>query len=213
MDQPSISSIIQCIDDESYDSLTLSGSFRLKIREFIETTSRFSDDYAGIHRVSEDSSRNESSEDENTEELAPHLSSSCRSITAQPIDRALPDIIPIPRDDPTLVFAWFKYMKLEHAKPVEFPFPKPSSTKGAYIWISDDLSSRQLIVKFTSSSGGKISNQYTFPRFRRHQWFYLPIEIPNIVSFEALVVDSKKKTVLIQYLAFVREETPEESTF
>ncbi|GKT31569.1 hypothetical protein ADUPG1_005975 [Aduncisulcus paluster] len=135
------------------------------------------------------------------------------TIKAQPIDRALPDIIPIPRDDPTLVFAWFKYMELEHAKPVEFPFPKPSSTKGAYIWISDDLSSRQLIVKFTSSSGGKISNQYTFPRFRRHQWFYLPIEIPNIVSFEALVVDSKKKTVLIQYLAFVREETPEESTF
>ncbi|GKT27823.1 hypothetical protein ADUPG1_000209 [Aduncisulcus paluster] len=134
------------------------------------------------------------------------------TIKVQPINQTLPYIIPIPRDDPTLIFAEFKYIELEHDKPVEFPFPKPASTKGAYIfrqWL--DLPFHRLIFKFTSSSGEKTTKHYTFPRYGEHEWFYLPIDLPNIARFEMIVEDSKKKKVKIQSLAFVREETPEES--
>ncbi|GKT27085.1 hypothetical protein ADUPG1_013605 [Aduncisulcus paluster] len=137
------------------------------------------------------------------------------TIKAQPIssevDMADIDIIPIPRDDPTLIFAEFEEIELEYAKPMEFHFPKPSSTKGAYIYFWHHLPS-QLFIKFTSL-GKIILKKYTFPRYRRDKWFYLPIDLPDIARFEVIVEDSKKKKVEIKSLAFVRKETTEESTF
>ncbi|GKT27826.1 hypothetical protein ADUPG1_000212 [Aduncisulcus paluster] len=161
----------------------------------------------------------EGREDEKSEE-SPFTSSSSSTdvgiytdtIEAQPIDRTL-YIIPIPRDDPTLVFAEFERIILEHDKPVEFPFPKSSSTKGAYILFEwHDLSSRQLIFKFTSSSREKTIKHYTFPIYGSHEWFYLPIDLPDIARFVMIVEDSGEKAIRIDSLVFVREETPEEST-
>ncbi|GKT34526.1 hypothetical protein ADUPG1_007866 [Aduncisulcus paluster] len=177
--------------------------------------------------VSEGSPAMDKRSGEETSEESPFTSSSSSTdvgiysdtIEAQPISRADPflgfgrtDIIPIPRDDPTLIFAEFEDIKLEHDKPVGFRFPKPSSTKGAYISFRYNLPSPQLIFKFTSSSGEKTTKHYTFSRFKRHEWFYLPIDLPDIDRFVMIVEDSGEKAIRIDSLAFVREETPEEST-
>ncbi|GKT24321.1 hypothetical protein ADUPG1_012697 [Aduncisulcus paluster] len=167
-----------------------------------------------------ENARNEGREDETSKESeeSGSISSGSRSsptidtdsIEVQPISRELPSYtIPIPRNS-TLIFAEFQTIILEHANPAKRHFPKPSSTKCAYILFGKGMLSNQLIFKFTSSRK-LTTKKYKFPEFEEPQWFYLPIDLPNITRFEIIVEDPKKKKFKIKFLAFVREEIPQES--
>ncbi|GKT24390.1 hypothetical protein ADUPG1_012714 [Aduncisulcus paluster] len=134
------------------------------------------------------------------------------TIDVQPIsrDRSSHFIIPIPRDQPTVIFTEFKGIKFDHTNIVRRKFPKPASMKGAYILLSENFHSQLISFKFTS--GKETTKKYKFPEFKHHHWFYLPIDLVDIDRFEMLVESSRLMDVKIPSLAFIREETLKEST-
>ncbi|GKT23370.1 hypothetical protein ADUPG1_012410, partial [Aduncisulcus paluster] len=82
---------------------------------------------------------------------------------------------------------------------ISIPFPSPSSMKGAYICLNENYAPSHLIFALTSSKGEKTSKKYKFPEFEGKRWYFLPVDLPDVVLCEITGKGREKK-----------EETPEE---
>ncbi|GKT24394.1 hypothetical protein ADUPG1_012716 [Aduncisulcus paluster] len=203
------------------------------------TTSSVSDDEPSKESSSDSSLRFNNCSSEELEELDRSffdlstvlslISTPIESIKAMGVAQQETSHVSIPRDDPTMVFAElkdipFKTIKVETVRNegedlkqtrilIESKqyFPKLSSTIGAYISIYGSEIAPSLIFIFTSS-GMITTKKYEFPEYETCFWQYIPLDLPDIDSFKMIIEDPKHKDIGISSLAFVREETPEEST-
>ncbi|GKT27834.1 hypothetical protein ADUPG1_000218, partial [Aduncisulcus paluster] len=97
---------------------------------------------------------------------------------------------------------------------ISIPFSLSSTMKGAYISLYGyTLSPSHLIFTLTSSKGDKTSKKYEFPEFEDHHWYFLPVDLPDVVLCEITGKGRYKEYFEIKSLVFIsREETPEEIT-
>ncbi|GKT35637.1 hypothetical protein ADUPG1_008754 [Aduncisulcus paluster] len=102
---------------------------------------------------------------------------------------------------------------------ISIPFSSSSPMKGAYICLIGASSSygttspSHLIFTLTSSKGDKTSKKYEFPEFKGRHWYFLPVDLPDVVLCEITGKGREKEYFDIQSLVFIsREETPEEIT-
>ncbi|GKT35879.1 hypothetical protein ADUPG1_008946 [Aduncisulcus paluster] len=94
---------------------------------------------------------------------------------------------------------------------ITIPFSLSSPMKGAYICISSSCSPpSHLIFTLTSSKGDKTSKKYEFPGFRRKHWYFLPVDLPDVVLCEITGKGRVEEYFKIESLVFIRDETPEE---
>ncbi|GKT32649.1 hypothetical protein ADUPG1_006748, partial [Aduncisulcus paluster] len=97
---------------------------------------------------------------------------------------------------------------------ISIPFSSSSPMKGAYICpasYSSDSPPSHLIFTLTSSKGEKISKKYEFPVFEDYHWFFLPVNLPDVVLCEITGKGRDEEYFGIKSLVFIsREETPEE---
>ncbi|GKT36393.1 hypothetical protein ADUPG1_009366 [Aduncisulcus paluster] len=106
-----------------------------------------------------------------------------------------------------------------HFTHISIPFSSPSSPmKGAYIclhglgnsWIPPPS---HLIFTLTSSKGEKTAKKYEFPEFKGYRWYFLPVDLPDVVLCEITGKGREEDYFCIESLVFIsREETPEEIT-
>ncbi|GKT28344.1 hypothetical protein ADUPG1_004906 [Aduncisulcus paluster] len=122
------------------------------------------------------------------------------------------DSIPIPHDDPKLVYPSFSMAKGKndvfrkefeeydqssraqkmlrgecdvHLSHLSIPFPSPCPMKGAYICVNKNASSPSLLFTFTDCDGKKIFKKYEFTRPKHYyEWHFLPIDMDNVVLCE-----------------------------
>ncbi|GKT26862.1 hypothetical protein ADUPG1_013507 [Aduncisulcus paluster] len=91
---------------------------------------------------------------------------------------------------------------------ISIPFPSPSSMKGAYICLYENYTPSHLIFALTSSKGEKTSKKYEFPEFKGGHWYFLPVDLPDVLLCE--ITGGRKKKFFINSLVFIKEENPEE---
>ncbi|GKT27849.1 hypothetical protein ADUPG1_000229 [Aduncisulcus paluster] len=104
-----------------------------------------------------------------------------------------------------------------HFTHISIPFSSSSPMKGAYIclrnYLSIDSPPSHLIFTVTSSKGDKTSKKYEFPEFEGFHWYFLPVDLPDVVLCEITGKGRKTEYFRIQSFVFIsREETPEEIT-
>ncbi|GKT26989.1 hypothetical protein ADUPG1_013563 [Aduncisulcus paluster] len=101
-----------------------------------------------------------------------------------------------------------------HFTHISIPFSSSLPLKGAYICIVKDLLTSlpsQLIFTLTSSKGEKTSKKYEFPKFYDAGWYFLPVDLPDVVLCEITGKGRWRESFEIHSLVFIsREETPEE---
>ncbi|GKT35107.1 hypothetical protein ADUPG1_008333 [Aduncisulcus paluster] len=99
-----------------------------------------------------------------------------------------------------------------HFTHISIPFSSSSPMKGAYICLDDEfLLPTHLIFTLTSSKGEKTSKKYDFLQFKDVLWFFLPVDLPDVVLCEITGKGREKECFNILSLVFIsREETPEE---
>ncbi|GKT24309.1 hypothetical protein ADUPG1_012694 [Aduncisulcus paluster] len=99
-----------------------------------------------------------------------------------------------------------------HFTHISIPFSSSSPMKGAYICLySYSSPPSHLIFTLTSSKGDKTSKKYEFPEFEGHHWYFLPVDLPDVVLCEITGKGRYEECFEIQSLVFIsREETPEE---
>ncbi|GKT22758.1 hypothetical protein ADUPG1_012217, partial [Aduncisulcus paluster] len=101
-----------------------------------------------------------------------------------------------------------------HITHINIPFSSSSPMKGAYICLDGRSSSSPpsyLIFTLTSSKGEKTSKKYEFPLFRREHWYFLPVDLPDVVLCEITGKGREEEWFKILSLVFIsREESPEE---
>ncbi|GKT15440.1 hypothetical protein ADUPG1_010709 [Aduncisulcus paluster] len=97
---------------------------------------------------------------------------------------------------------------------ISIPFSSSSPMKGAYIclwgdsWMSPPS---HLIFTLTSSKGDKTSKKYEFPEFEDAHWYFLPVDLPDVVLCEITGKGREEDWFRIISLVFIsREETSEE---
>ncbi|GKT15984.1 hypothetical protein ADUPG1_010830 [Aduncisulcus paluster] len=98
---------------------------------------------------------------------------------------------------------------------ISIPFSSTSPMKGAYICLYGNSyysPPSHLIFTLTSSKGDKTSKKYEFPEFEGHHWYFLPVDLPDVVLCEITGKGRRKEYFGIHSLVFIREETPEEIT-
>ncbi|GKT16311.1 hypothetical protein ADUPG1_010893, partial [Aduncisulcus paluster] len=101
---------------------------------------------------------------------------------------------------------------------ISIPFSSSSPMKGAYICLDGDSSywtspPSHLIFTLTSSKGDKTSKKYKFPEFEEYRWYFLHVDLPDVVLCEITGKGRYKEYFDIESLVFIsREETPEEIT-
>ncbi|GKT35027.1 hypothetical protein ADUPG1_008272, partial [Aduncisulcus paluster] len=101
---------------------------------------------------------------------------------------------------------------------ISLSFSTSTPFKGAYICIKGySLFSWQLtshlIFSFTSSNGEKMVEKYEFPEFEGYHWYYLPIDLSDVVLCEITGKGREEEYFGIRSLVFIsREETSEEIT-
>ncbi|GKT33013.1 hypothetical protein ADUPG1_007041 [Aduncisulcus paluster] len=110
-----------------------------------------------------------------------------------------------------------KMMKGEHNDGqythISIPFSSSSPMKGAYICLYGDYWTSppsHLIFTLTSSKGDKTSKKYKFPKFEDYHWYFLPVDLPDVVLCEITGKGRFKQYFGIESLVFIRKETPEE---
>ncbi|GKT17083.1 hypothetical protein ADUPG1_011034 [Aduncisulcus paluster] len=111
-----------------------------------------------------------------------------------------------------------KMMKEEyhvgHFTHISIPFFSSSPMKGAYICLNAGMYSStpsHLIFTLTSSKGEKTSAKYEFPGFYPYCWYFLPVDLPDVVLCEITGKGRKEECFRIESLIFIsREETHEE---
>ncbi|GKT31840.1 hypothetical protein ADUPG1_006177 [Aduncisulcus paluster] len=94
---------------------------------------------------------------------------------------------------------------------ISLSFSSCTPMKGAYICISHVSSPSYLLFTFFSSKRERSIKKYIFPRLDKFTWFLLPIDLPDVLSCEIMGKGEKDPDFNIVSLAFVREETPEET--
>ncbi|GKT32926.1 hypothetical protein ADUPG1_006967 [Aduncisulcus paluster] len=99
-----------------------------------------------------------------------------------------------------------------HFTHISIPFSSSSQMKGVYICLWHYISPpSHLIFSFTSSKGDKTSKKYEFHEFDDDRWYFLPVDLPDVVLCEITGKGRKKEYFRIESLVFIsREETPEE---
>ncbi|GKT27899.1 hypothetical protein ADUPG1_000267, partial [Aduncisulcus paluster] len=99
---------------------------------------------------------------------------------------------------------------------ISIPFSSSSPMKGAYICLcgySFYSHPSHIIFTLTSSKGDKTSKKYEFPGFGGDHWYFLPVDLPDVVLCEITGKGLFEKYFRIESLVFIgREETPEEIT-
>ncbi|GKT16517.1 hypothetical protein ADUPG1_010929, partial [Aduncisulcus paluster] len=98
-----------------------------------------------------------------------------------------------------------------HFTKISIPFSS-SPMKGAYICLSSFSPPSHLIFTLKSSKGDKTSKKYEFPGFKGFRWYFLPVDLPDVVLCEITGKGRKKEWFGIDSLVFIRDETPEEIT-
>ncbi|GKT23121.1 hypothetical protein ADUPG1_012329 [Aduncisulcus paluster] len=95
---------------------------------------------------------------------------------------------------------------------ISIPFSSSSPMKGAYICLTSYYFSppSHLIFTLTSSKGDKTSKKYEFPGFKGFHWHFLPVDLLDVVLCDITGKGRKEEYFQIQFLVFIREETPEE---
>ncbi|GKT34743.1 hypothetical protein ADUPG1_008039 [Aduncisulcus paluster] len=98
---------------------------------------------------------------------------------------------------------------------ISIPFASSSRIEGAYICLDGDDSCdsppSHLIFTFTSSEGEKLSKKYDFPDFEECHWYFLPVNLPDVVLCEITGKGREEEYFTIKSLVFIsRKETPEE---
>ncbi|GKT27817.1 hypothetical protein ADUPG1_000205 [Aduncisulcus paluster] len=94
---------------------------------------------------------------------------------------------------------------------ISIPFSSSSPMKGAYICLHGDPSPpSHLNFTLTSSKGEKTSKKYEFPEFEDAHWYFLPVDLPDVVLCEITGKGRRRECFGIESLVFIREETPEE---
>ncbi|GKT35683.1 hypothetical protein ADUPG1_008791 [Aduncisulcus paluster] len=151
------------------------------------------------------------------------------------------DCIPIPRDDPIIQDPIFPSISAKdvtkpketqdqssHAKKmlrgesntksfthISIPFSRSSPIHGAYICVNSKNCPIHVRFTFTSAEMEKISIQYEFPSTTQLTeswgWFFLRIDIPDVVLCEVEGKGKKEKAFSILSLVFVRQDTPFEA--
>ncbi|GKT26560.1 hypothetical protein ADUPG1_013399 [Aduncisulcus paluster] len=92
---------------------------------------------------------------------------------------------------------------------ISIPFSSSSRMKGAYICLYPSTS--HLIFTLTSSKGEKASRKYKFPEFETFHWYFLSVDLPDVVLCEITGKGREEECYKIESLVFIsREETPEE---
>ncbi|GKT17820.1 hypothetical protein ADUPG1_011184 [Aduncisulcus paluster] len=71
-----------------------------------------------------------------------------------------------------------------HFTRISIPFSSSSPMKGAYICLSSYSPPSHLIFTLTSSRGEKTSKKYEFPEFEEYHWYFLPVDLPDVVLCE-----------------------------
>ncbi|GKT13730.1 hypothetical protein ADUPG1_010320, partial [Aduncisulcus paluster] len=99
-----------------------------------------------------------------------------------------------------------------HFTHISIPFSSSSPMKGAYICLASYSSPpSHLIFTLTSSKGDKTSKKYEFPEFEGEYWYFLPVDLPDVVLCEISGKGREEGCFGIASLVFIsREETPEE---
>ncbi|GKT28647.1 hypothetical protein ADUPG1_000785 [Aduncisulcus paluster] len=97
---------------------------------------------------------------------------------------------------------------------ISIPFSSCSPMKGAYICLWFYISPpSHLTFTLTSSKGEKTSKKYEFPEFEGWHWYFLPVDLPDVVLCEITGKGREEEYFNIQSLVFIsREETHEEIT-
>ncbi|GKT33231.1 hypothetical protein ADUPG1_007209 [Aduncisulcus paluster] len=99
-----------------------------------------------------------------------------------------------------------------HFTHISIPFSSSSPMKGAYICLLNFYAGVSfLIFTFSSSMGEKISKKYKFPEFEGYLWYFLPVDLPDVILCEITGEGREKEDFEITSLVFIREETPEET--
>ncbi|GKT23637.1 hypothetical protein ADUPG1_012486 [Aduncisulcus paluster] len=97
---------------------------------------------------------------------------------------------------------------------ISIPFSSSSPMKGAFICLYDvylESPPSHLIFTLTSSKGEKRSKKYEFPEFHGFHWYFLPVDLPDVVLCEITGKGRRKEYFGIISLVFIsREENPEE---
>ncbi|GKT27807.1 hypothetical protein ADUPG1_000197 [Aduncisulcus paluster] len=95
---------------------------------------------------------------------------------------------------------------------ISIPFSSSSPMKGAYICLhGNSYPPSHLIFTLTSSKGDKTSKKCEFHEFLGFHWYFLPVDLPDVVLCEITGKGRKKESFDIKILVFIsREETPEE---
>ncbi|GKT32405.1 hypothetical protein ADUPG1_006574 [Aduncisulcus paluster] len=94
---------------------------------------------------------------------------------------------------------------------ISIPFSSSSPMKGAYICLSSFSPPSHLIFTLTSSKGDKTSKKYEFPGFKGYHWYFIPVDLSDVVLCEITGKGREKEWFGIDSLVFIsREETPEE---
>ncbi|GKT16104.1 hypothetical protein ADUPG1_010856, partial [Aduncisulcus paluster] len=101
---------------------------------------------------------------------------------------------------------------------INIPFKSSVSVKGAYICINGYSSLLvHLFFKFISSKGDIVGKEFEFSvlpsELLDYHWFFLPIDLSDVVVCSITGSDRIRNHFHLRSLAFVREETPEESKF
>ncbi|GKT27928.1 hypothetical protein ADUPG1_000290 [Aduncisulcus paluster] len=96
---------------------------------------------------------------------------------------------------------------------ISIPFSSSFPMKGAYICLFIYSSPpSHIFFTLTSSKGEKTSKKYDFPEFESGNWYFLPVDLPDVVLCEITGKGRKKEWFGIDSLVFIRDETPEEIT-
>ncbi|GKT34855.1 hypothetical protein ADUPG1_008130 [Aduncisulcus paluster] len=94
---------------------------------------------------------------------------------------------------------------------ISIPFSSSSPMKGTYIYLFGNSSSpSHLIFTLTSSKGEKMSKKYEFPEFKGKHWYFLPVDLPDVVLCEITGKGREEERFGIDCLVFISRETPDE---
>ncbi|GKT16140.1 hypothetical protein ADUPG1_010860, partial [Aduncisulcus paluster] len=92
---------------------------------------------------------------------------------------------------------------------ISIPFSSSSPMKGAYIslfgksWASPPS---HLIFTLTSSKGEKTSKKYEFTEFEDYHWYFLPVDLPDVVLCEIIGKGRGEEYFRIRSLVFINKE-------
>ncbi|GKT29673.1 hypothetical protein ADUPG1_014128 [Aduncisulcus paluster] len=94
---------------------------------------------------------------------------------------------------------------------ISIPFSSCSPMKGAYICLIGGLYHPEyLTFTLTSSKGDKISKKYEFTEFEAWHWYFLPVNLHDVVLCEIRGKGREEEYFCIESLVFIRQETSEE---